>query len=121
MKSSNSNSLDCLSQPHQFPNQPVAHFDAAHQYQQIENQLADVVPHDGGRRQGVVRNNGRRGGKGGEDHTGQNHDTALQTDCGIAFYECDADTAGGLSHEAGHGDGRDGGGHIELEKTGIDS
>ena len=53
--------LGCLSQPHQFPDQPVAHFDAAHQHQQIEDQLTDIVPHDGGRRQGVIRDNGRRG------------------------------------------------------------
>ena len=56
--------LGCLSQPHQFPDQPVAHFDAAYQHQQIENQLTDVVPHDGGRCKGVVCDDGRRRGKG---------------------------------------------------------
>ena len=40
-------------------------------------------------------------------------------DGGIAFDEGDADAAGGLSREAGHGDGRDGGGHVELKKSAI--
>ena len=41
-------------------------------------------------------------------------------DGGIAFDEGDADTAKGLSCEAGHGDGCDSGGHVELKKAGID-
>ena len=111
--------LGCLSQPHQFPDQPVAHFDAAHQHQQVKDQLADVVPHDGGRRQGAVRDNCWCGGESGEDHAGQNHDTAFQTDGVVAFQKRDADTAGGLSRETGQRDGRDGGGHVELEKAGV--
>ena len=35
-------------QPHQFPDQPVAHFVAAYQHKHIENQFPHIVPHDGG-------------------------------------------------------------------------
>ena len=38
-----------LSQPHQFPDQPIAHFDAANQDKHIEDQFAHIVPYDGGR------------------------------------------------------------------------
>ena len=62
--------LDLSAQPHQLPDKPIAHFDAAHQDKHIKNHLAYIVPHDGGRRQGIVRDGGRCGGKGREDHTG---------------------------------------------------
>ena len=50
--------LDLSAQPHQLPDKPIAHFDAAHQHQHIKQNLAHIVPHD---------------------------DTALQTDGGVAL------------------------------------
>ena len=44
---------------HQLPDDAVAHLDRAHQHQHIEDQLAHIVPYDGGCRQRIVRD-GRR-------------------------------------------------------------
>src|SRR5699024_2085301 len=68
---------------------------------------------------GSVAHSGRGGGKLRKNDAGQHNDTALQADGGIAFEESDADAAGGLSRETGQGDRRDGGGHVELEKAGV--
>ena len=75
--------------------------------------------HPGGRGAGQHRRPGG-GEERREDHTGQNDDTALQTDGGVALEKGNANTAGGLSRKAGHGDGCNGGGEVELEKPGID-
>ena len=91
----------------------------ANYFDAIEDQLAHIVPYDGGCRQRIVRDGGRGRGKGREDHTGQYDDTALQTDGGIAFQKGYADTAGGLSRKAGQRDGCDGRCDIELKKTAI--
>lgn len=108
------------SQSHQLPDEPVAHLDSPHQHQHIENELSDVVPHDGSRRQGAVRNRRRRRGKGRENHTGQHDHTALQTDGGVAFQKGHANAAGGLSCKAGHGNGGDCRRHVELKKPAVD-
>ena len=84
---------------HQLPDDAVAHLDRAHQHQHIEDQLAHIVPYDGGCRQRIVRDGGRGRGKGREDHTGQYDDTALHADGGIAFQKSNADTAGVFQEE----------------------
>ena len=104
---------------HQFPNELAGHFHCGHQHQHIEQELADIVPDHGGRGEGFI--DGGRGcaGEFGENHAGQDDDTALQADGGVAFYEGQADVAGGFSTEGRQGYGRNGGGDIELEKSAV--
>ena len=108
------------SQAHQFPHDSVAHLDAPHQHQHIEDEFSNVVPDDSGRRHAVIID-GRRGrSERGENHAGENNHTALQTNRGVVLQERNADIAGGLARETGQRNRRNRGCHVEFEKPGID-
>ena len=109
-----------LSKSHQFPDDAVGHFNGADEYQHVEYQLANVVPDDRCWSESF-RYDGRAGRKLRKDNTGQQNDTALQTDCGVALDERHANAAGGLSCKARQRDRRNRRRHIELKKAAVDS
>ena len=90
-----------LAETQQFPDDPVTHFDGSNQNQHIEDQFTNLIPHDRSSCHGDVTKSGWSRGKLRKDHSGENNDTALQTDGSIAFQKRYANTAGGLSYEAG--------------------
>ena len=108
-----------LSKSHQFPDDTVGHFNGADEHQHIEYQLANVVPDDRCRGNFFCYD-GRTGCKLRENNTGQQNDTALQADGGVALDERHADAAGGLSCKARQRDRRNRRRHIELKKAAID-
>ena len=108
-----------LSKTHQFPDDPVGHFNGADEHQHIEHQFANIVPDDRCRGKSF-RYDGRAGCKLRENNTRQQNDTALQADGGVAFDERHTDTAGWLSCEARQRDRRNRRRHIELKKAAGD-
>ena len=61
---------EVLTDAHQLPDEPVAHFDSSHQDKHVKDQFAHIVPHNGCRREAGVRQGRWCGGKRREDHTG---------------------------------------------------
>ena len=108
-----------LSKSHQFSNNSVRHFDGADEHQHIEHQFANVVPDDRCRGESF-RYDRWTGCELRENNTGQQNDTALQADGGVAFDERHADAAGGLSCKARQRNWCNRRRHVELKKPAID-
>ena len=108
-----------LSKSHQLSDDTVGHFDGADEHQHIEYQLANVVPDDRCRGKSF-RYDGWAGCELRENNAGQQNDTALQTDGGVALDERHANAAGGLSCKARQRDRRNRRRHVELEKAAVD-
>ena len=94
-------------QPAHLPNHPIRHFDAAHQHQQVKDQLTQIAPNHGdGTGAGI--DGGWGGGEGGKNDAGQYDHRAFQAYGGIGAKKGFADAAGGFSRKGGKGHRGDG-------------